>query len=191
MPEQDLRPQAVREAKPLSDIANLNPARSPLDQIRQVDISQIPTTRTGDMSKSFAVPQQTAGRQTDKSNLSFKDALPGLGTKEGRSPSQAYDPNAPLGGTGSGLPGGRRHGDSGSGIGTGTDLTLASGKTTKTEKNTGTTAFDSTKWERLASTGPVAQWQPLCLNKTGFLEIGNFRLQCKDNQIIAAWKRRD
>jgi hypothetical protein len=29
------------------------------------------------------------------------------------------------------------------------------------------------------------------LNKSGMIQVSNFLLQCKDDQIIAAWKRRE
>ena len=195
VPDLDLRP-AMRDPKSLPDnpLGSADFARSSQDQIRTVDLSQIPIARSGgDMSNAFAVPDKPGAQRSDKSNLSFKDALPGLANKEGRSPSQAYDPNAPLGGTGSGPPGGgKRRGGDGVGGGIGADVNLGgTAKKKEPEKAASVGAFDASKWERLTSTGPVAGLQPYCLNKTGRIQVGNFLLQCADNQIIAAWKRRE
>jgi hypothetical protein len=190
--ERDFRPRAVHEtAGP--DMLSLGKdfAHAPQDQIKTVDLSQIPVTRSGrDVSNSFQVPQKPGGAERrDNSAISFRDALPGLENKDGRSPAQAYDPSLAPGGSGVGAGGRRRVSDTAEGA-LSADLGAASKKPAAKPKS-GVEDLDASKWERIEIAGPVAQHQPDCLNVAGYVYVGNYRLMCKNDQIVAAWRKKE
>jgi len=184
-PEHDFRPKGVHDAAQ-PDMLSLGKdfAHSPKDQVKTVDLSQIPVARTGgDISNSFQVPQKPGGAaRRDSANISFKDAVPGMENRDGRSPAQAYLPGVPEGGSGSGQ---RRRNDT-------ADNALSAGLAAqkKTDKPKVAVAdVDSSKWEQIDIAGPVAQYQPDCLGVTGDVYRGNFRLRCRNDQIVMAWRK--
>jgi len=48
-------------------------------------------------------------------------------------------------------------------------------------------------WQRLSNTGPVAHLNAYCFEKREgeIVYFRDFRFECRDNQIVAAWTRKD
>jgi len=80
--------------------------------------------------------------------------------------------------------GGSRHGSE---DGTADKVTIDLGK----KRGTGQQqeAGVSGKWVRVPIAGAIAQLQLRCHNKEGYQIVGNIRIQCSSNVIVAAWKR--
>lgn len=51
------------------------------------------------------------------------------------------------------------------------------------------TAGPSGSWVKMTSFGAIAHLQVKCLNRPGTHEYGSIRIQCSNNNIVAAWKR--
>jgi len=62
-------------------------------------------------------------------------------------------------------------------------------KKTQMAQDTGT--GPSVKWIKLPSIGPVAHLQPRCMGQSGYIYVGQYRLECRNDQIVAAWSKEE
>jgi len=60
-------------------------------------------------------------------------------------------------------------------------------KKKKTGSGRDSGSIGNVEWIKLPSTGPVAHLQPRCRGRSGFIFVGQYRLKCGNDQIVAAW----
>jgi hypothetical protein len=164
----------MQDDRQLKELKIDEPKRDLAQDMRDSQLNAVKDSdnSVGSISRQFA---NTSGRASDNSNVNLSNV--------GRRPKQGDT-------TGTRSLGNLKTGrsqvrDSGATKSLG-DVTGGRAKPTGNGNGGGMTA----DWIKLPSTGPVAHLQPRCQGRTGYVVVGKYRLQCGNDQIQAAWIRK-
>jgi len=169
----DKRLEELDQQKQLEELKVDQPQTQMAEDLRDQKLNAVKArdNSTGSISRTFATTKKQAS-DVSSANLSQ------VGRRVQGNTNGAPHQLGRLGGSG-------RAQDSGAGRQLG-DLTNKQQTKPKTDAGAG----GSVQWIKLPSTGPVAHLQPRCKGRTGYIVVGQYRLQCGNDQIVAAWMRK-
>lgn len=170
----DKRLEEIDRQKQLDELKVDQPETKMAQDLRDQKLNAVKArdNSTGSISRTFATTKKQA---SDMSNVN----LSRVGRRVEGNANGAAHKLGKLGGSG-------RAQDSGAGRQLG-DLTDKQKTKPRTDRGTG----GNVEWIKLPSTGPVAHLQPRCKARTGLIIVGRYRLKCGNDQILAAWMRKN